>query len=80
VGDLELPSGFAPTVISRVDDRVWVTGTAGGAPAVVLLRGTDGIRSTIVLEQGRDASFAWIRPNAVLAVSGGELLQIDLKR
>ncbi|MEX1006907.1 MAG: hypothetical protein WD271_03585 [Acidimicrobiia bacterium] len=79
VGDQRLPRGFAATSLSAADGRVWVEGTAGGAPAVVLLGGAHGM-TTVVLDKGRDASFAWIGPNTVLAVSNGTLLRIDLKK
>jgi hypothetical protein len=78
VGDVALPQGFSPTAIGTADDRVWVQGTANGAPALVLLE-NGGIRSTVVLDNGRDASFAWVSRDTVLAVSAGGLLRIDLE-
>ena len=57
---------------------MWVEGTVDGAPAAVLVDGT-AIRATVVLDNGRDASFAWVSDDTVLAVSGGTLLRIDLK-
>jgi hypothetical protein len=78
VGDQGLPAGFSATAISAVDGRVWVEGTVSGAPAVVLV-GESGLR-TVVLDKGRDASFAWVSKDTVLAVSGGTLLRIDLRK
>lgn len=72
-----LPGAFTPTKVLAADGRAWVEGTAGGAPAVVLLRRNQAL-STVVLHKGRDASFAWVKRDTVLAVSAGSLLRIDL--
>ena len=74
-----LPQGFAPTSIETTDGRMWVEGTVDGAPAAVLVDGT-AIRATVVLDNGRDASFAWVSDDTVLAVSAGTLLRIDLEK
>lgn len=76
----KLPRGFTPISIATTDGRTWVEGTVNGAPAVVLLGGKAGIRSTVVLDNGRDASFAWVSDDTVLAVSNGTLLRIGLKK
>ena len=73
-----LPGGFTPTRVMAADGRAWVEGTAGGSPAVVLLGGNHNV-STVVLNRGRDASFAWVSADAVLAVSNGTLLRISVK-
>ena len=75
----DLPRGFAPTAVFAARGRVWVEGTADGSPAVVLLGGTRAM-STVVLDKGRDASFAWVSADTLLAVSNGTLLRIDLKK
>jgi hypothetical protein len=75
-----LPSGFTPISISATNDRAWVEGTVGGESAVVLLSGAGRVRSTVVLDKGRDASFAWVSDDTLLAVSGGTLLRIDLRK
>ena len=75
----DLPVRFAPASVAAFDGRVWVEGTVNGSPAVVLIEGT-AVRATVVLDEGRDASFAWVSPDTVLAVSGGTLLRIDLKK
>ena len=74
-----LPRGFTPTGVFTGSGRTWVEGKAGGSPAVVLLGGSQGI-STVVLDQGSDASFAWVSADTVLAVSNGTLLRIGLKK
>jgi hypothetical protein len=51
-----------------------------GAPAVVLIDPAGRVRSTVVLDGGHDASFAWVRSDTVLAVSNGQLLRIDVTR
>ena len=77
--DPELPAGFSPTSVAALDGRVWVEGTVDGSPAVVLVDGTT-IRATVVVDGGRDASFAWVGDDTVLAVSGGTMLRIDVRK
>ena len=76
---IDLPVRFVPASLASLDGRMWVEGTVDGAPAAVLVDGT-AIRATVVLDNGRDASFAWVSDDTVLAVSGGTLLRIDLDR
>jgi hypothetical protein len=78
LGDERLPRGFSPTRLSRSGGRVWVEGTVSGAPAVVLIGDTGSVRSTVVLDDAHDASFAWVRPDTLLVVSNGQLLRIDV--
>jgi hypothetical protein len=79
VGSERLPRGFTAATLTASNGRVWVEGTVGGSPAVVLLREDGPIQATIVLDDAHDASFAWVRSDTVLAVSNGVLLRIDLK-
>jgi hypothetical protein len=79
VGDERLPRGFRATSLAAVDGRVWVEGLVDGAPAVTLIRENGGIEATIVLDDARDVSFAWVRPDTVLATTNGALVRIDLK-
>ena len=76
---VDLPVRFVPASLASLDGRMWVEGTVDGAPAAVLVDGT-AIRATVVLDNGRDASFAWVSDDTVLAVSSGTLLRIDLER
>jgi hypothetical protein len=76
---IDLPDPFVPASLASLDGRVWVEGTVNGAPAVVLVD-RDSIRATVVLDDGRDASFAWVSDDTVLAVSSGTLLRIDLEK
>jgi hypothetical protein len=79
LGGLELPSGFTATRVASADDLVWVEGTVNDQPAAVLLEPLgQSVRATVILEGGHDASFAWVRPNTLLAVSNGELLRVDV--
>jgi hypothetical protein len=79
LGELALPSGFSATSVAAADDLVWVEGTVDDQPAAVLLEAFGrAVRATVVLEGGRDASFAWVRPDTLLAVSNGQLLRVDV--
>jgi hypothetical protein len=80
VGDQKLPRGFSANGIASTDGRIWVEGAVNGAPAVVLLGDKTGIRSTVVLDKGRNTSFAWVSAETLLATSNGTLLRIDLKK
>jgi hypothetical protein len=80
-GSLELPRGFSATTVAAADDRVWVEGTVDGQPAAVLLEPlARAVRATVILDGGHDASFAWVRPDTLLAVSNGQLLRVDVSR
>jgi len=78
VGTERLPGGFAATTIATTGERTWVTGTAGDRPAVVLLDGRSVMRSTVILDGARDASFAWVSRDTVLATANGRLVRIDI--
>jgi hypothetical protein len=79
LGALALPAGFSATRVATADDRVWVEGTVDDQPAAVLLEAFGrAVRATVVLEGGHDASFAWVRPDTLLAVSNGQLLRVDV--
>jgi hypothetical protein len=80
LGDERLPRGFSPTRLSTSGDRVWIEGKVEGTPAVVLIDDKGGVRSTVVLDDAHDASFAWVRADTLLAVSNGQLLDIDVQR
>ena len=74
----DLPRGFAPTVGRRRSTaRVWVEGTVGRFAGRRARRRQRASMSTVVLDKGRDASFAWVSADTVLAVSDGTLLRID---
>ncbi len=72
-----LPKGFAATTVTVADGRAWASGTVDGAPAIVLLDAR-GVRSTVILENGRDAALAWTAANTVTAVSDGRLVTIHV--
>jgi hypothetical protein len=79
LGGLELPRGFSAARIAAADDRIWVEGTVDGQPAAVLLEPlARAVRSTVILDGGHDASFAWVRSDTLLAVSNGQLLRVDV--
>ena len=78
LGDLAMPNGFSPTRAAAAGPRVVVEGTIGGAPAVVLVDPAHSVRATVILDGGRDASFAWVRPDTLLVVSSGRLLRVDV--
>jgi hypothetical protein len=76
---VDLPTRFVPSSLASLDGRLWVEGSVDGSPAVVLVDGT-AVRATVVLDGGRDASFAWVSDDTVLAVSNGTLVRIDVKK
>jgi hypothetical protein len=73
----ELPVGFKADSLVASATRIWATGTVDGAPAIALLD-TSGVRATIVLQNGRDASLAWTSANIVTVVSNGERSEIRI--
>ena len=75
----DLPVRFAPASVAAFDGRVWVEGTVNGSPAVVLIEGTRRPgHSRSRRRPGRLLRLG--QSDTVLAVSGGTLLRIDLKK
>ena len=75
---LTLPQGFEPTIVKASGPRVWVEGTRGGEPTVVIGEccGTGAkVLHVLTLRGGEDTAFAWVTDDTVLATSGGELLR-----
>jgi hypothetical protein len=80
--DIALPGGFRPTGLRTANGRTWVEGTGGAAPAIVLIQpnASSTTLSAVVLDGATDASLAWVADRTVLAVSGGQVLRITVKR
>jgi hypothetical protein len=74
-GTIALPSAFTPATIAVADGRVWVTGTVGNHPAIVLLGG-ERVRATVVVQTGHNVELAWTSPDTVTAVTDGRLVRI----
>jgi hypothetical protein len=78
VGAERLPHGFTATAITTTGERTWVSGTADGDPAVVLLDGHGVMRGAVALDGAHDVSFAWVDRDTVLATADGRLMRIDI--
>ncbi len=73
-----LPSGFTGETVAVADDRVWVTGTVDGAPAIVLLDG-NRLRATVILPSaGPDIALVRSGADTVTAATRGGLERISL--
>jgi hypothetical protein len=67
-----LPQGFIGAAVTAANGRVWVTGTVGGAPAIVMLDGAR-VLATVVLGNARDAALVWSARHTVSVLSNGGL-------
>jgi hypothetical protein len=77
-GGVTLPQGFTGSTVTVGAGRVWVTGTVGGAPAIVLLDG-DRVLATVVLRNSRDAAMVWSARQTVTVLSNGGLVSFPVR-